>query len=407
VDWTYDGIYRLTNETISLDPHTKNGSVDYGLDAVGNRRSETSTLPGISTGAATFDANDRLSTETYDNNGNTTVSGARTFAYDFENRLKSMNGTAVTLQYDGDGNRVAKAVGGVTTRYLVDDLNPTGYAQVVEEIVGGSVTRTYTYGRQRISQNQLINSTWTSGFYGYDGLGSVRQLSDATGTVTDTYDYDAWGNAVNTTGSTPNVYLYRNEQFDGDLGLYYLRARYLNPLTGRFLTTDPASGIVMEPATFQKYLYASANPVDRIDPTGWAASGAVTPEAGGYLHFTIGPLAFFQMPTPKKSWWNDFWNWLLFTPDRRGGTTLPFPNICPTGDTCVLTENGPNPFAPGGQDRFSQWKNQFRSKCEALQRPGKSTVAVCHDGSMSSSGAVAYCMCCESSQAGKKGGTGK
>jgi len=69
-------------------PHSKNGSVGYGLDPVGNRLSQTSTLPGISMGSFTYSANDLLSTETYDNNGNTTVSGARTFWYDFENRLR-------------------------------------------------------------------------------------------------------------------------------------------------------------------------------------------------------------------------------------------------------------------------------------------------------------------------------
>jgi RHS repeat-associated protein len=280
LNWSYDGIYRLTNETISLDPHPtpKNGSVDYGLDPVGNRLSQNSTLPGIpSAGPLTYDFNDRLSTESYDPNGNTTVSGARYFAYDFENRLKSMsmlvNGTMTviaTVQYDGDGNRVAKTVGGGTTRYLVDDLNPTGYAQVVEELGASGVQRTYTYGTQRINQNQLGSSTWTPSFYGYDGGGSVRTLTDATGTVTDTYDYDAWGNAVNTTGATPNAFLYRGEQYDPDLGIYYLRARYLNPLTGRFLSKDPADGAVTDPATLHKYLYGSADPVNRIDPTGWA-----------------------------------------------------------------------------------------------------------------------------------------
>ena len=101
----------------------------------------------------------------------------------------------MTLQYDADGNRVAKTVNGVTTRYLVDDLNPTGYAQVVEEVTAGAVTRQYTYGLQRISQTQQIANAWTPSFYGYDGGGTVRLLTDATGTVTDTYDYDAWGNA--------------------------------------------------------------------------------------------------------------------------------------------------------------------------------------------------------------------
>src|SRR5262249_28948852 len=190
----------------------------------------------------TYDTNDRLSTETYDSNGNTIVSGARIFRYDFENRLKDMNNGQVRIVYDGDGNRVSKVVGATTTKYLVDDLNPTGYAQVIEEVINGSVQRRYTYGTTRINQNQLINSVWTPSFYGYDGMGSVRLLTDSAGAVTDTYDYDSWGNTVNVTGSTPNWYLYRGEQYDADLGLYYLRARYFNPLTGRFLTMDPASG---------------------------------------------------------------------------------------------------------------------------------------------------------------------
>jgi hypothetical protein len=123
--------------------------------------------------------------------------------------LTSMNGAAVQIVYDGDGNRVKKIANGATTQYLVDDLNPTGYPQVAEELTSGAVSRTYTYGLQRISQNQLISSTWTPSFYGYDGLGTVRQLTSTTGAITDTYDYDAFGNKINSTGTTPNNYLYR------------------------------------------------------------------------------------------------------------------------------------------------------------------------------------------------------
>jgi RHS repeat-associated protein len=86
-----------------------------------------------------------------------------------------------------------------------------------------------------------------------------------------TYDYDAWGNTVNTTGSTPNVYLYRGEQYDAELGLYYLRARYFNPTTGRFLTTDPNAGNITAPSTLHRYTYAGADPVNRLDPSGRAA----------------------------------------------------------------------------------------------------------------------------------------
>jgi RHS repeat-associated protein len=104
--------------------------------------------------------------------------------------------------------------------------------------------------------------------YGYDGFGSVRTLTDINGTVTDSYDFDAWGNAVNVTGSTPNLYRYRGEQYDSDLNLYYLRARYFNPLTGRFLTRDPEAGGTRKPSTFHRYLYAGADPVTKTDPSG-------------------------------------------------------------------------------------------------------------------------------------------
>jgi len=277
VAWNYDDIYRLTNEDITADPNSKTGSVTYGLDPVGNRLSlglsQGSNLPGISPilpGSVSYDPDDRLSTETYDANGNTLTTAGKTFAYDFANRLKSMTAASVTvtIQYDADGNRVSKTVNGVTTRYLVDDLNPTGYAQVVEEVTAGAVTRQYTYGLQRISQTQQIANAWTPAFYGYDGAGTVRLLTDSTGTVTDTYDYDAWGNEVNETGSTPNVYLYRGEQYDSDLRLYYLRARYLNPLSGRFVTRAPVRGMIRRPKSLHQYLYAEGNPVRYVDPTG-------------------------------------------------------------------------------------------------------------------------------------------
>jgi RHS repeat-associated protein len=109
---------------------------------------------------------------------------------------------------------------------------------VLDELVGGSVTRTYTYGLQRISENQLNGSTWTSSFYGYDGHGNVVFLTSSAGTVTDTYQYDAFGRLIASTGSTSNNYLYSGEWSDR-IGLYNLRARYYSPPTGRFLTMGP------------------------------------------------------------------------------------------------------------------------------------------------------------------------
>ena len=64
---------------------------------------------------------------------------------------------------------------------------------------------------------------------------------------------------------------YRGEQYDSDLGLYYLRARYYNPATGRFLSRDPEDGDQTIPATLHKYLYVGGDPVNGIDPMGRAA----------------------------------------------------------------------------------------------------------------------------------------
>ena len=121
--------------------------------------------------------------------GSAANANGSTFTYDAENHLTGMSvsGTTVSIVYDAFGNRVSKTVNGVTTKYLVeDDVNPTGYLQVMEEIVSGAVERTYTYGLQRISRDQFISSTWTPSFYGYDGAGSVRQLTSSAGTITDT-----------------------------------------------------------------------------------------------------------------------------------------------------------------------------------------------------------------------------
>jgi RHS repeat-associated protein len=260
-----------TNETISLAPSGKNGSVSYGLDPVGNRSSESSTLSGISSGSFSFNQDDELASETYDQNGNVTVSGGKTFGYDSQNQLISMtaSGTSASMVYDAFGNRVSKTVNGATTKYLVDDLNPTGYPQVFDELNGSNVvTRTYTHGLQRIDEDQQISGSWTPSFYGYDGGGNVRQLTNVSGTVTDSYEYDAYGNEFTVSGTTPNEFMYRGEQYDADLSLYYLRARYYNPATGRFMSRDPLDGHAGIPKSLHKYLYAGGDPINFTDPTG-------------------------------------------------------------------------------------------------------------------------------------------
>jgi RHS repeat-associated protein len=290
VNYTYDVLYRLTGETIAGG--AVNGTIGYTYDAVGNRLTRTSTVAPVPAATYVYDNNDRLTTDTYDSNGNTTASGANTYAYDFENHLKSMNGAGVTITSDGDGNRVVKTASGTTTKFLVDDRNLTGYAQVLEEIVGGAVQRVYTYGLNRISQSQASGTS----FYEYDGHGNVRLATDAAGVVTDRYDYDAFGNSIDQAGTTANLNLYSGEQFDPNVGFYYLRARYLASATGRFENADP---LLSTSATFDgqhAYSYASADPVDRSDPSGLITLAEESADVA-----ILGTLSGIALISPKAS----------------------------------------------------------------------------------------------------------
>jgi len=239
----------------------------------------SSTLPAVvATGLLNYDANDRTSTDPYDANGNLLQSGAGGNVYDFENRLVQAGGVA--LVYDGDGNRVQETVAGVTTSYLVADQNLTGYAQVVDELQGGAVSRTYSYGLSLVSERQTLAGVASTSFYGFDGHGSVRYLTSSTGAVTDAYDFDAFGNLISSTGTTPNNYLFAGEQFDPALGIYYNRARYYDQRQGRFWSMDSAFGRVREPKTLHRYLYTSDNPVSRIDKSGFEDADLATAEVG-------------------------------------------------------------------------------------------------------------------------------
>jgi RHS repeat-associated protein len=270
--YTYDMASRLTGETITDDPSGPrgNGELTYVIDPVGNRSSRASTLAALGAQSLSYDPNDELTSDGYDLNGNTTSSGGHAYAYDFENRFVSKDSGAVTLVYDGDGHRVAKTAAGVTTQYLVDDLNPTGYLQVMDETSGGMVQVRYTYGNMLISQARNQDGTFSPSFYGYDAHRNVTIVTDSLGSVTVAYTYDAWGNLIGSSGATPNDRFYCGEEFDRDIGALILRARHLDLTKGRFTTIDALAGFPRRPISLNHYLYADEDPVDVDDPLGLA-----------------------------------------------------------------------------------------------------------------------------------------
>jgi RHS repeat-associated protein len=206
---------------------------------------------------------------TYDSKGNTGTetdgSGTVIYGYDCENRLISVQSAGVTAEYvyDADGIRVRSVANGAVTNYVVDKNRD--YAQVLEEKDGaGSPVVSYVYGDDLISQNRGGSVS----YYHYDGLGSTRSLTNEAGNVTDTYTYEAFGGLLNSSGITENRYLFTGEQYDANAGFYYLRARYYDVNTGRFISSDTWQGNTAEPVTLHKYLYANMNPVMYIDPAG-------------------------------------------------------------------------------------------------------------------------------------------
>ncbi|QKG85333.1 hypothetical protein GXN76_13185 [Kroppenstedtia pulmonis] len=122
----------------------------------------------------------------------------------------------------------------------------------------------------------------TTYYYQTNYRGDVTSLTDSTGAVVATNEYDAFGNLLKETGTVENPYRYAGYRYDDATGLYYLQSRYYNPDTGRFLTRDGFGGFSNEPLGLNKYGYVFNNPVIKIDPDGhwyfvvpWVVRGAI------------------------------------------------------------------------------------------------------------------------------------
>jgi RHS repeat-associated protein len=115
---------------------------------------------------------------------------------------------------------------------------------------------------------------------GREGGGTVRALVDDSGDTVESYRYDAWGNVMGVFdgngGSLPSSvlglrYLFQGREYSwathaawGGAGLYYFRARYYDPSTGRWLSNDPI-GIS---GGLNQYAFCANNPVMFLDPEG-------------------------------------------------------------------------------------------------------------------------------------------
>jgi len=271
-NYTYDSIYQLTQ---AAQGGTTTES--YSYDPVGNR---TASL-GVS--SYTTNSSNELTAMTgasftYDTNGNTTsktVSGNTTnYSWDFENRLTSVTlpgtGGTVSFVYDPFGRRIKKVSSSGTSIFAYDGDN------LIEETnSSGTVVARYSQGLNIDEPLAMLRSSTTS-YYNADGLGSITSLANPSGTLTQTYTFDSFGKQTATSGSLTNPFQYTARESDSETGLYYYRARYYDPATGRFLSEDPIGfhgGINF-------YSYAADNPINWIDFSGLAPCFDITKAVG-------------------------------------------------------------------------------------------------------------------------------
>ena len=302
-EYTYDGLGRLYTETETLNDSIIQ-EIRYSYDDNSNRsgmlvRDEN----GISTTHYTYDSASRLLEETkdtdhskeitrygYDYNGNqifkkrivitdndsaalsfnSYVAGTQQteevsfYSYDGFNQLISAidNGKEIYYTYDANGLRHSKTIDGVTTTSIWDGQN-----LVLELGASNQVISRYIRGINLI-KGYWHDTTATEGYYLFNGHGDVIHLTGNKGSIVKDYDYDAFGVEKGLRIGDNNPFRYCGEYWDSETGTYYLRARYYNPVIGRFTTADTYTGKEDDPLSLNLYTYCGNNPVLFNDPSG-------------------------------------------------------------------------------------------------------------------------------------------
>lgn len=289
--WTYDAANRITqyvspdgtsnynyddrDQLVGTD-HNYQTDEAYSYDANGNR-----TNAGYQTGQENRLLNDGTYSYTYDDEGNRTSSTSiatseiTEYTWDYRNRLISIVsrlGGGVTRQvdytYDTFDHRIGKVVdldgaGSVaptTERYIYDGQN----ISLVFDGQGNQIER-YLHGPkvdQVLAEEVNGQTQWMLA----DNQGSIRQITDDSGTVLNQIDYDSFGN-INSQ-SNPTAFFrfgYTGREWDSETGQYYYRARYYDPKVGQFISQDPI-GFAARDANL--YRYVGNSPTNGTDPSG-------------------------------------------------------------------------------------------------------------------------------------------
>lgn len=219
---------------------------------------------------------------TFDANGNLTADGTRTFEWDAEDRLVAINVGTHRSEFTYDGlsrrTRIVEKENGVTTRD--GRLIWANIALVEERLATGEINRFFTHGEQHDGTARYLTR---------DHLGSIRDVTDASGSVIIRNDYDPYGRLTRVVGSEDSRFGFTGLYFHPPSGLTLPWYRAYDPALGRWLSDDPIG--VEGGLNFQ--VYAGSNPVRYRDPDGRNPLAGVWPgvQIGGTIGGPVGAIA--------------------------------------------------------------------------------------------------------------------